>query len=52
MDLNTYYEALQQVLILAAPKKNYDTELIKILGFHNNERSHDFDEDILKTNLF
>ena len=28
-----YYEALQQVLILAASKKNYDTELKKILGF-------------------
>ena len=51
MDLNTYYEALQQVLILAASKKNYDTELKKILGFYNNERSHDFDEDILKTQL-
>ena len=23
----------------------------KILGFYNNERSHDFDEDILKTQL-
>ena len=46
-----YYEALQQVLILAASKKNYDTELKKILGFYNNERSHDFDEDILKTQL-
>ena len=32
-------------------KKNYDTELKKILGFYNNERSHDFDEDILKTQL-
>ena len=31
-----YYEALQQVLILAASKKNYDTELKKILGFYNN----------------
>ena len=46
-----YYEALQQVLILAASKKNYDTELKKILGFYNNERSQDFDEDILKTQL-
>ena len=46
-----YYEALQQVLILAASKKNYDTELKKILGFYNNERSHDFDKDILKTQL-
>ena len=46
-----YYEALLQVLILAASKKNYDTELKKILGFYNNERSHDFDEDILKTQL-
>ena len=44
-------EVLQQVLILAASKKNYDTELKKILGFYNNERSHDFDEDILKTQL-
>ena len=26
-------------------------ELKKILGFYNNERSHDFDEDILKTQL-
>ena len=40
-----YYEALQQFLILAASKKNYDTELNKILGFYNNERSHDFDYD-------
>ena len=46
-----YYEALLQVLILDASKKNYDTELKKILGFYNNERSHDFDEDILKTQL-
>ena len=46
-----YYEALQQGLILAASKKNYDTELKKIIGFYNNERSHDFDEDILKTQL-
>ena len=46
-----YYEALQQILILAASKKNYDKELEKILGFYNNERSHDFDEDILKTQL-
>ena len=46
-----YYEALQQVLILAASKKTYDTELKKILGFYNNERSHDFDEDISKTFL-
>ena len=46
-----YYEALQQVLILAASKKNYDTELKKILGFYNNERSQDFDEVILKTQL-
>ena len=38
-----------QVIILAASKKNYDIELKKILGFYNNERSHDFDEDILKT---
>ena len=45
------YEALEQVLILAASKKNYDTELKKILGFYNNERSHDFDEDIFKTQL-
>ena len=37
-----YYEALLQVLILDASKKNYDTELKKILGFYNNERSHDF----------
>ena len=29
----------------------YDTELKKILGFYNNERSHNFDEDILKTQL-
>ena len=42
-----YYEALLQVLILDASKKNYDTELKKILGFYNN----DFDEDILKTQL-
>ena len=46
-----YYEALLQVLILAASKKNYDTELKTILGFYTNERSHDFDEDILKTQL-
>ena len=26
-----YYEALQQILILAASKKNYDTELKKIV---------------------
>ena len=26
-------------------------ELKKILGFYNNERSHNFDEDILKTQL-
>jgi hypothetical protein len=42
---------LQQILILAAFKKNYDRELEKILGFYNNERSHDFDEVILKTQL-
>ena len=29
---------------------NYNTELKKILGFYNNE-SHDFDENILKTQL-
>ena len=39
-----YYEALQQILILAASKNNYDKELEKILEFYNNERSHDFDE--------
>ena len=39
-----YYEALQQILILAASKNNYDNELEKILEFYNNERSHDFDE--------
>ena len=44
-------EALQQVLILAASMKNYDTELKTILGFYNNEKSHDFDGDILKTQL-
>ena len=43
-----YYEALHQVQIFAASKKNYDIELKKIHGFYNNERSHDFDEDILK----
>ena len=35
-----YYEALQQILLLAASKNNYDNELEKILEFHNN----DFDE--------
>ena len=35
------YEALQQILILAASKKNYDKELEKILGSYNNERSHE-----------
>ena len=44
-----YCEALQKILILAASKKNYDKELKKILGFYNNERSRDFDEDALKT---
>ena len=29
----------------------FDTELKKMLRFYNNERSHDFDEDILKTQL-
>ena len=39
-----YYEALQQILILAASKNNYDKKLEKILEFYNNERSHDFIE--------
>ena len=39
-----YYEALQQILILAASKNNYDKELEKILEFYNNEMSHDFVE--------
>ena len=39
-----YYEALQQILILAASKNNYGNELEKIIEFYNNERSHDFDE--------
>jgi hypothetical protein len=42
---------LQQIPILAASKKNYEKELEKILGFYQNERSHDFDDDILKTQL-
>ena len=46
-----YYEALLQVLILDASKKNFDTELKKVLEFYNNERSHDFDVDTLKTQL-
>ena len=33
-----YYEALQQVLILAASKKNYDTELKKISLFWDLEK--------------
>ena len=42
---------LNTIYILAAYKKNYSKELKKILGFYNNEKSHDFDEDTLKTQL-
>merc|ERR1712008_345471 len=51
VQIDRRYEPLQQVLILAASKKNYDTKLKKNLEFYNDERSHDFDEDILKTQL-
>ena len=45
-----YYEALQQILILAASKKNYDKELEKILEFYNNKRSNDFyEKNLLKS---
>ena len=46
-----YYEALQQILILAASKNNYDKELEKILEFYNNKRSNDFDENNLLKSL-
>ena len=46
-----YYEALQQILILAASKNNYDKELEKILEFYNNKRSNDFDEKNLLKSL-
>jgi hypothetical protein len=46
-----YYDDLQQLLILAATKQNYEEKLKKILDFYNNERSHDFNEDLLRTQL-
>jgi len=46
-----YYDTLQQLLLLAAGNGDYETKLKQILSFYNNDRSHDFDEDTLKTQL-
>ena len=46
-----YYDDLQQVLILVAKNQPYEEKLKKILEFYNNERSHDFDEVKLRTQL-
>ena len=46
-----YYDTLQQLLLLAAGNGDYETKLKQILSFYNNDRSHDFDEDALKTQL-
>ena len=45
------YDNLQQVLILAASKKDYEDKLKEILKFYNNEKSHDFNEDTLRMQL-
>ena len=45
------YNNLQQVLILAANGNDYEDNLKKILEFYNNEKSHDFNEDCLRTHL-
>ena len=46
-----YYDDLQQVLLLVAKNQPYEEKLKKILEFYNNERSHDFDEVKLRTQL-
>ena len=45
------YDNLQQVLILAAKKEDYEEKLKEVLQFYNNEKSHDFNEDSLRTQL-
>ena len=45
------YDNLQQVLILAAKKEDYEEKLKEVLQFYNNEKSHDFNEDNLRTQL-
>ena len=45
------YENLQQVLILAAKKEDYEEKLKEVLQFYNNEKSYDFNEDSLRTQL-
>ena len=46
-----YYDDLQQYLLLVAKNQPYEEKLKKILEFYNNERSHDFDEVKLRTQL-
>ena len=45
------YDNLQQVLILAAKREDYEEKLKEILQFYNNEKSYDFNEDSLRTQL-
>ena len=45
------YNNLQQVLILASNGNDYEDNLKEILEFYNNEKSHDFNEDCLRTHL-
>ena len=49
--LNEYDDDLNQVLILVAKNQHYGQKLNKILEFYNNNRSHDFDEGKLGTQL-
>ena len=46
-----YYDYLQQVLLLVAKNQPYEEKLKEILEFYNNERSYDFDEVKLRTQL-
>ena len=50
MDLNTM-KPCNKFLFWLLLRKIMTQSWKKILGFYNNERSHDFDEDILKTQL-
>ena len=49
--LNEYDDDLNQVLLLVAKNQPYGQKLNKILEFYNNDRSHDFDEGKLRTQL-
>ena len=46
-----FYDDEQQVLLLVAKNQHYEEKFKKILEFYNNERSHDFDEVKLRTQL-